>query len=811
MSAGQGRRKGRGCWWKAFLVMLAGMIIIALAAAGVGYGLYRDLVEDLPDISRVGDYQPKQTSHVYSADGTLVERWTDDERIFRTVLAFDEIPQVMIHAILAAEDSEFYNHPGLDIRGLARAFVVNLRAGAIRQGGSTITQQVVKNLVLTPERSYRRKFQELILAYRLERDLSKDDILAIYLNEVFFGRVYYGIEEAARFYFGKSARDLEVHEAALLAGIVQAPNLLNPYRNPDGALQRRAYVLRQMYEKGFLAEHLYREAAEAPLALQQEELPWVGRVPWYVDAVRRELLAIAAETEAFSVGDVFAGGLHVHSALDLRQQALAEAALRDGLHAVDQRRGWLRPFRSLGSDADIERWLREQHREVAARGLVADQDYRAVILTSDADATVMAVGPFRGRLERSHVRRFGQGEPEVSWETLLPRGAVFTVRPLRTLPADPLPDPGDVLWRFVEAPQGAVVVMDPQTRLVRAIVGGYDFAESSFHRAVQARRQTGSAFKPFVFAAALEEQVATLATVYIDQPFTEAIVGSSDWRPSNHDGRFEGPMSVRVALARSRNTITAQLMRQVGVRPVQALARRTGIEGAMPDGLSLALGAVEVTPLELTNAYATFAAEGRYAPAGFVTRVLGPRGEVLWERQVISEERIRPELAWLMTSAMRSVVTEGTGGRAARLPQPVVGKTGTTNGIRDAWFVGYSARHVVGVWVGRDGFTPLGRGEGGSATALPIWVQVMAGLLEGEAAPDPVPVPESIETALVDRETGLLARPRATGTRQEFFLRGTAPIRHAPLVHERSADETLLHGGQLREAVDSGGEEDGAF
>lgn len=791
------KRRARRSWLSRILWSLVILTFVGLAgAAAAGYFIYQDLLRDLPDISHIGDYKPLQVTRVYASDGTLIDEWTDENRIFRTVLSYDEIPQVMRDAILAAEDSSFYEHPGLDLRGLIRAAIANFRAGGVRQGASTITQQVVKNLVLSPERTYRRKAQELLLAYKLEQNLSKDDILTLYLNEVFFGRMAYGIEEASRYYFAKGAGELELHEAALLAGLVQSPNRYNPYNHEERALARRGYVLRQMYEKGMIVESLYREADERPIQLAEEpDLSARRDARWYVLAAWRELEARSEELLGMSPTELRTSGLEVHLAVDLEAQRAAQWALQDGLRAVDDRRGFLRPFRQLRSEDEAQQWRRDNHQDVRQRGITAGESYRAVIIRSDDEATLVGIGPWVLNLNRVPHSRHCPGEP-CEWSRSLPLNAVFTVESDHSYTPEELSsdEPNAAVVHLRTPPEGAIIAMSPSSRSVLALVGGYDLSLSTFNRAVQARRQTGSVFKPFVFGAAIQERVITPATVYIDQPFTEAMVGSDDWRPSNHDGRFMGPMSARLALARSRNTITAQILRRVGVSVTQDWARRVGISSDLPDGLSLALGAAEMSPLELTNAYATFAAEGVYGEPILIGAITDRHGDTLYSADAQLEQRLDPEVAWMVTSMLRSVVTEGTGGRARSLGVDVVGKTGTTNGLRDAWFAGYMPGLVVGVWVGRDDFTPIGRGEGGSATALPIWISVIDALksrYESEAFPEP---PAGVEQLLIDPESGLRANPGREGARTEFFLRGSAPLTFAPESSERQVRDVLLGG-----------------
>lgn len=779
----------RPLWRRLFRGLLLLGVLIALAGVGGVGALLWTYGRDLPEIHNVQDYQPTEVTRVVAADGTVIATLIDDAAIVRTVVPWEDIPQVMRDAILAAEDAGFYSHPGLDVVGLARAMVNNVRRGRLSQGASTITQQVVKNLVLSPERSIRRKVQEAILAFRLEERLTKDEILTIYLNEVFFGSRYYGVEEASRYYFGHGAAELALEEAALLAGLVQSPNRYNPFRHPERALQRRSYVLRQMWEKGFIEEGTYRAADEAPLTLDPThgQTAWEDAFPYYVDAVRRALL------EVLPAEEVYGAGLLVETPLDIELQAIAEDALRTGLRAFDARHGYHTPFRQLDTDAEVAAWRTEYHGDIATLGLRADRDYRGVVLEHLDGSVRLGIGPTEVVLDASPAGRVVPDGQSV--EELFPLRSVFTVRAARELSPSALAET-PVAEREVgmlPSAEAAAVVMEPTTREIVALVGGYDFATSSFNRAVQAQRQVGSAFKPFVYGAALDARVITPATVMLDQPVTFPMGAGQTWQPRNYDGRFDGPMSIRRALARSRNVIAVRVLDVVGRDRAEAFARAAGLTSPMPDNLTMALGSAELTPLEATNGFATFAAGGFSGQPVLIRCIRHSDGSVLWSSSSVLSASMAPDVAWLTTSLMRSVVEEGTATRARTVGHEVAGKTGTTNGARDAWFVGFSRQLVAGVWVGRDDNEGLGRGENGGATALPIWVDLMT---RAHANREPVPfadAPPGIESVLVDPTTGLLARPGQGGV-TEHFLRGTAPTAFAPEATQRGVDDVLLRG-----------------
>lgn len=792
------------------VLLVVGALVGVLTVAGVLFYYGRDL----PSIENLGDYDPPQVTRVMSAEGDLLALWTDERRLIRTVLNEDEIPQVMRDAMIAAEDSRFYEHPGLDYRGLIRAVVTNLRRGELSQGASTITQQVVKNLVLSPERSIRRKVQEAILAYRIDQNLDKDDILTIYLNEIFFGVAYYGIEEASQYYFGHSARTLNLQEAALLAGLVQSPNRYNPRRHPERALSRRQYVLRQMWNNAMISEAQYRAAVESPLGLDEtrSDRAYLNAFPYFVDAVRRELAEHVDEEELAT------GGLQITTTLIPRVQRAAEDALQQGLRDFDARHGFHTPYRTLESEEEIAAWRRDYANGVEERGLLTDEVYRAVILETDDEATTMAIGPYVVSLLREPESRLRPDER--TWQELFPPGRVFSVAPVRNIPVSELSadDVGRNVVRLLPPAQGAIVALDPASREVRAVVGGYDFASNPFNRALQARRQVGSSFKPFIYAAALDARLRELnaATIVQDTVVTYPLNGSRDWQPANYDGRYLGPMSVREALARSRNVVSVRLLDLVGMQRATAFIERAGIDADLPDNLTLALGSAELTPIEMVSAFATFADGGRVGEAIFVREVRDSHGDVRWQPEGVLREGIGEATAWLTTSLMRSVVTEGTGGRARALDFEVVGKTGTTNDVRDAWFVGYSPALVAGVWVGYDNNDSLGRGESGGSTALPIWVNFMREAHEGLDTPGFGPPPEGIVERRVDPESGLLARD-GQPSRVEYFLAGTEPTRYAQSASESSIRDTILGGGnptpqpEVQQDGSAPGEIDGGF
>jgi len=810
---------------------------------------------ELPAFEGLKDYRPLIATRVLGIDGSEVFVFARERR---TVVPFSEIPEVMKKAVLASEDARFYEHQGLNWLAIARCAAKGLWRGRVACGGSTITQQVVKTFLLPAEGRVKRKVKELWLAPRLEEKLSKDEILYLYLNQIYFGHKRYGVEEAARFYFGKSVKDVTLGEAAMLAGVVQSPMRLSPARHPEAAKERQRYVLRRMVEEGFLrpAEAEAEVARPLQVTIPPEDPPGA----WYADAVRRHL------DERYGAERVETDGLTVEVAMDPVMQRAAEQALQAQLRAVDRRHGWRGPLQHLdeaqrqaalpvwrerlsavkarpgevlvwdlarvsGDEIDGEREA-ELRRMARVRRLEADGLYTALVVdVVDRQATVdlgNALGAF-SLADTAWARRWNptsataaprkMRDVVVAGDLVLVRVLAGKKGPLELARAGkPLP----VALEQVPRVQGALVAVDPATRGVRALVGGYDFQISQFNRALQARRQPGSAMKPFVWGAAIESRRFTPATVVYDTPdvYRDPWTGK-DWKPQNFErDEYDGAMLLAEALAHSKNTVSAKLVDALGVDAVIDFARRAGIESELPRTLSLALGTGEVSPLELVNAYATIAAGGVAASPVTILRVRDRGGEVLEEHipepappvpALPSPEPVpaltatgvepapgaspalpasgapgaeepppasgmRPEVAFVLSSMMRGVVEFGTGQGAQALGQPAAAKTGTAQEHRDAWFVGFTPELVAGAWVGFDSHDPMGPRETGGGAALPAWVAFMKEAV-GQRVPAPFATPARVEFARIDRHTGLLAPEGAAPEAAPFvaFLAGTVP------------------------------------
>jgi penicillin-binding protein 1A len=811
------------------VLKLAGMGALIGGAACLllvsGLFLYFGSDPKLPNLKKLSDYRPPQMTRVLDRNGALIGTLGSPER--RRVVTLSQIPKYFLDAVIAAEDPAFYKHEGIDYWAILRAQVTNLLGGRIGpgrwgQGGSTITQQVVKLLLLSPEKTARRKIQELILARRLSRQLSKEEILTIYVNQINYGSGHYGCEEAAQHYFGKSIHDVTLGEAAFLAGVPQRPESHSPYKNPESALGRRVYVLRQMVEHGYIDQATANRVAKEPLKVLPPSHADVGFAPEAVGSVQRLL------TEKYTAEVLPTLGTTVKTTIDLPLQRLARESLERGLEGVDQRQGYRGPSGHLdGAKLEQYRYELRLAREIG-RGGDAGKKAAAEAAKSKRPLryNLRPIGDFdifQGVVDR--VERVeepagagaakpahppgqsgrlwvdlggGQGMVDLSLEPRYTRGPkpwlvdrfkpgdLVRVRVAgeRRHPTDPPNTPTPLALEL--GPQAAMVVLDPQSHEVLALVGGYNYHPGSWDRSQRASRQPGSAFKPFVYAAALM-QGKTAASMVNDAPEVYDL-----WKPQNYEKeQFRGPVSLRTALANSINTVAIRLLNEVGVPRVVELATRAGITTPMPPdvGLSLALGSNSVNPLELTNAYATFIDGGVFRKVRLVSAIEGADLPAADE----PVQALRPEIAYLTISLMRSVVEEGTARAAgAKLHRPLAGKTGTSSDKRDAWFVGFSPDLLAAVWLGYDDGKSLGEGEAGGRTAVPIWTEFMARALADRPVKD-FAVPPGIEVVRIDPSTGLLPPPGVEGI-EEVFLAGTAPKETTVNPEESSTADQLLFG-----------------
>jgi len=760
--------------------MAAAMVVLAAAAAGA-VGLYRHLSADLPRIDSLVDYRPPIVSRVYAEDGRKIGEFYTERRI---VVGMDQIPEKLRQAFVAAEDSRFYQHRGIDLTSIARAFFKNLKAGTIVQGGSTITQQVTKSFLLTPERSYARKIKEAILAYRIDQVLSKDEILYLYLNQIYLGHGAYGVAAAAENYFGKRVTDLNLAECAMLAGLPQAPSRYSPFRHPERARQRQRYVLNRMVEEGMVSPAEARAAAETELEIKPRRNWFFEEAPVYTEHVRRYVI------ERYGEQRLLNDGLQIYTAVDTEAQKAARSEIDKGLRALDKRRGYRGPLESLTPEGAKE-WI--AHRATAAAAVPGEIREAVVTAVDDRSGKVeVNLGPRSGVIQMAGMQWARPMDP-VSGEVkgrLEKPSQILAVNDLVQVRVEDT-DPCILALEQVPQVEAALLCLENATGEVRAMIGGRDFAASQFNRAVQSRRQPGSAFKPIIYAAAIDKGY-TPASMLIDAPIIyHDEERDFTWKPRNYGRRFHGPTSLRRALAKSRNVVTVKLLRDIGVQYVIDYARSLGIASPLAPNLSLALGSSGVSLLELVKAYSVFANQGQRAEPIFVTRIVDRDGIVLEEAEHRREPVISPATAYIVTSLLESVVQEGTGQRVKALGRPVAGKTGTTDDLHDAWFVGYTPGFTTGVWVGFDDDTPLGDGETGAQAASPIWLGFMQTLLKDRPA-EVFPVPEGVVFAKIDAETGLLAIAESKETRFECFKEGTEPTTYSSRPEEVVEPESFF-------------------
>ncbi|MBI2897527.1 MAG: PBP1A family penicillin-binding protein [Deltaproteobacteria bacterium] len=731
-----------------FFLTLCGAL--SLAGLFVYYG------RDLPDVSALSSaYRPYQTTRILARDGEVLAEIFEERR---TVVPFEDVPERVLKAVLAAEDADFYRHEGLDYAGMVRALLVNLREGSFTQGGSTITQQVVKNLLLTPERTIERKVKEVLLARKLEQSLSKDEILFLWLNQVNFGDGRYGIQEAARYYFGKDVGELSLGQAALLAGIPKAPSHYSPRHDLEAARERRDWVLGEMVRKGLADDEQAASARQEGVRLAPERTEELGCAP--------EVVAIAQKVLRERVGAEAArrGGFTIETAIDAGLQRVARRSLQEGLRELDARHGY-----ALGAATKTKRAARSRpaltrtaprvgHTAVAEVTRVDDDQRLARVRVAGVEGLV--------RLDRES--RYVPASKRAS-ELLRPSDRVRVTMQNAAHGVEP------ARMRLAGGPEGAAVLLDARTREVLALVGGYEAMPLGFDRATSAARQPGSAFKPIIYSAALNTRRFTPATILYDTPEV-----FERWRPRNFESwEYRGPVRLREALAQSINIAAVKLLSEVGVESAVAYAHALGIESELTQTLSLALGASEVSPIELANAYGVFASGGMSQPELLVTKIRDSRGrEIGLPPRRPAQRVIGQDEAYLLTSLLTSVVDHGTGRAARRLGRPVAGKTGTSNDARDAWFVGYTPDLVACVWVGFDDHSPLGPGESGAKSALPIWVELVAAAEASHPAAS-FAVPAGIVTARIDPASGLLAYEGLATAITEQFLDGTEPAETA--------------------------------
>jgi len=760
-SSGSGKR----FFASALLLIVTVAIVAALGVAG--YVFY--LLARLPRVDRLTDYKPPIVSQVFGDDGSLVGEFYLERRI---VVPVNKMPRKLIQAFVAAEDANFYSHKGIDYFGILRAAVKNVISMRKKEGASTITQQVTKSMLLTPEKKFSRKIKEAILAKRMEEKLSKDEILYLYLNQIYMGGGAYGVQAAAETYFGKNVEQLNLAEMAMLAGLPKAPNAYSPIKHLDKARERQAYVLERMVKEGYVTPVEAEHAKATVISIHPMKKVNNDQSAYFLEHLRIQL------EEKYGEDQLYKGGLKIYTTMNAGMQRAAYESVRNGLKAVDKRQGYRGPVKYL-KDTEVDAFCAKVEDGIDSAVLKTGETYQGVVVGfyPQKGEAIVRVGDRKGILARKNLSWAGRvgminnyGKPEKGNKSLT-LGSVIEVSVV-----SPEIDKEGAKFALDQTPdvQAALVAVDPRTGGIKAMVGGYDFKKSQFNRAIQAKRNAGSAFKPIIYAAALDKGL-TPATIIEDAEVEYPDGTGNMWKPKNYDGTFRGPVTMREALTHSINIVSVKIMEQIGAPYAAEYAKKLGFTSQIPANLALALGAASVSPMELTSAYAVFANKGVSLPASFITRVTDNDGTVLQETPPpVPVPLISPETSYVITNLMQSVVSSGTGYRASLIERPVAGKTGTTNDSKDAWFVGYIPQLVTGVWVGYDQERSLGAGGSGGQAAAPIWGEFM----QKSVATIPVEdfeAPEGVTFVWINPKSGNLVSEGTSGAVMECFIKGTEP------------------------------------
>jgi len=758
-------------------------LFVCAAVLGILTGVLLAYTGDLPQVSALDEYRPGTITRVHAMDGRVIGEFATQRRV---LLKYEDIPLVLRQAILAAEDADFEHHVGIRPRRLlvtiGRNLIVEHRLMAA--GASTLTQQLARKLFLKPDKTLERKIKEAVLALQIEKRYTKREIFTLYCNQMNLGHGAYGVEAAARLYFGKSVKDLSLEEAATIAGILQLPERQSPYVNQKWATRRRNYALGRMAEEGFITRERAEAAQKKPILLAGLPGPSNSKAPYFVEEVRQHL------ERQYGAQELYEAGLEVQTTLDADLQAAAGAALDRGLRDIDKRRGYRKPARNVISEGQTPAAYRERRwdRPIAvgdivpavvmalapagapariARGTRGDGPVK--VLT--AGTARVRVGKYLGVLGRAGYQWTGRQ----SAASLVKEGDLIEVE---VTAVDEAAATVSINLEQTPLVEGALLAIENRTGQIRAMVGGFDFGRSKFNRAVQAPRQIGSAFKPFVFTAAIDRGY-TPSSLIVDEPVSyDAGPGQPRYEPQNYDRKYEGTITLRRVLEQSRNVPTVKLMDQLTPPQVISYARRLGIQSPLQPYLSTALGASEETLLEVTSAYSAFANQGVRMEPYSIVQVAEHDGTVLEERRPSPREGIRADTAFVIVSLLRGAVERGTAARAASLDWPLAGKTGTVDDYTDAWFVGFDPNITVGVWVGFDLKKSLGANETGAVAALPIWMSFMKAYIArygDRQNPPAFEPPGNMVFMTVDRATGAPVEPEWPGAIVETFIAGTQP------------------------------------
>ena len=753
------------------------ILFFTLLIASTGIALWYLWSSNLPYIGSLKNYNPPIITKVFADDGQIIGKFSDEKRV---LVPLDKIPTHTINAFTAVEDARFFQHKGIDFLGIMRAFFKNIKARRIEQGGSTITQQVTKSLLLkNPARTYKRKVREVLLSLQIEKEFSKNKILYLYLNQIYMGHGLYGIEAASEVYFGKDTRELNIAESALLAGLAQAPSRDDPIKHFNRAKLRQKYVLERMKDEGFINDKQFKEALTTKLTIKSEKEQYTKKAPYFLEHIRQMI------ERKYGRHLLYKGGLKVYTTVNLKMQEAAKKAIKKGLYELDKREGFRSPTRRFIFSGEEK--LNEPKPEIVSKNpLEIGTITQGTVIKVDSinKETLVQIEDKKGILPLSNMKWARMVDPEKAYfesklqdpADVLTPGDIITVKIIKKSKDFP-----ELILSLEQAPeaQAALLCLEAKTGYVKAMVGGLDFSKSQFNRATQARRQPGSAFKPITYAAALDNRL-TPSSIIIDAPFISPI-GEEDklWKPKNYKEKFYGPTPFRTGLIKSRNIMTIKILKKIGIKHAINYARQMGINSPLNADLSLALGSSGVSLVELTKAYSVFANGGMLVKPIYITKIIDRNGKILEENQPSFSESISQETAYVMTDLLKAVVTEGTGWRAKALSRPVAGKTGTTNDLRDAWFIGFSPTLVTGAWVGYDDSRQMGKGETGSRAACPIWLYFMREVLKGKPI-IPFQHPEGVVITKIDAKTGLLASPSSQKTYFQAFKKGTEPATYSP-------------------------------
>jgi len=749
-----------------FLIKRFARLIFGIFALGLLFSISTlwYFSSDLPDYKILSNYKPSVSSRVHSGEGQLIAEYALQKRLF---IPYEVVPKKVINSFLSAEDKNFFSHPGVDAKSITRAVIKNIQnflSEKRLEGASTITQQVAKNFLLTSEVSLKRKIKEAILAFRIERAYSKERIMELYLNQIYLGEGTYGIAAASLEYFDKAVSDLNYEEAALLAALPRAPSKYNPYKSMKMATLRRNIVLKNLYENSYISKKEYENFSKKKIKTKKRKIKLLEEANFYSEEVRRIV------NNNYGYDDLYKGGLSIRTPLNSNYQVEALNALRFGLQQYDRRHGWRGPLTNINK----KDWIKK------AEDLIIDKSLNWKL------AKVIEVEKLVVKIETQDKEIGIIDFKNVNWtrkknfENFLKLNDIIYVKKIK-----------DNKWNLKQLPKinGSIVVMDPYTGRVLAMAGGFSFKLSEFNRATQAKRQPGSAFKPFVYAAALENGF-TPSTLVLDAPFViEQGLGLKTWKPENYGKKFYGPSTLRTGIEKSRNLMTVRIAQQVGFDKISKITSSFGINSDIPEVLSVSLGSAETTLVQLTNAYCTFVNGGKKVTPIFIDRIQDRRGKTIFnadkrkclgceeisylkdEVPNISDNReqiISPETAYQITSMMEGAVKRGTGRKLRSLNLNLAGKTGTTNKNMDAWFLGFTSKLVVGVYVGFDEPKSLGKYETGAKAALPVFKRFVEKVVKKN---DDLPfrIPENIRFVLVDVETGLQANANTKKIIYESF------------------------------------------